>query len=136
VTLVEQLVRDEGEVLRPYRDSRGFLTIGVGHNLDAKPISRRASRVILEDDIADAVADLHHALPWAALLDEARQGVLVNMTFNMGLGGLLTFKKFLAAMQAGQWPAAAREILESEYAKQVGERAKRLAIQTLTGVWA
>lgn len=135
MNIFEQLVRDEGEVLKPYRDSRGFLTIGVGHNLDAKGISRRAVRLILEDDVADAMADLQRALPWCEQLDDARRGVLINMTFNMGIGGLLTFKRFLAHMKAGEWAAAAREILESEYAKQVGSRAKRMAIQTITGVW-
>src|SRR5690349_23604373 len=60
--IYEQLERDEAKRNRPYRDSVGKLTIGVGHNLDDKPISDRAVRVILEDDVADARRDLQTAL--------------------------------------------------------------------------
>ncbi len=51
--LYAELERDEGLRLKPYRDTVGKQTIGVGHNLDAKPISERAASCILEDDVAD-----------------------------------------------------------------------------------
>src|SRR5690349_7302499 len=104
--IYEQLERDEAKRNRPYRDSVGKLTIGVGHNLDDKPISDRAVRVILEDDVADARADLYAHLPWTKTLSEPRQAALLNMCFNMGIGGLLTFKNALAAMKAGNWTLA------------------------------
>ena len=133
--LHEQLIRDEGLVLTPYRDSRGFLTVGVGHNLDAKGLSKRAALVILDDDINDAKQGLMAKWPWMRDLSPARLGAMVNLAFNMGVGGLNGFKKFLAAAQAGQWEQAALELLDSQYAKQVGERSERVARQLREDRW-
>ena len=80
-SLKGDLIRDEGVVLSLYRCPAGFQTIGVGHNLDAKPISERAALVILEDDIADVIADLDLRLPWWRSLNEARQHVPSNTEF-------------------------------------------------------
>jgi lysozyme len=99
--LYEQLTRDEGEKLKMYKDSRGILTIGIGHNLEAKAISKRASQVIFEDDVNDAKRELAEKLPWTSNLDDARLGVLINMTFNMGVRGLMAFEKMLAHVKAG-----------------------------------
>jgi len=133
--IYEQLERDEAKRNRPYRDSVGKLTIGVGHNLDDKPISDRAVRVILEDDVADARRDLQTALPWVECLSEPRQAALLNMCFNMGVGGLLTFKCALAAIKEGNWDKAAAEILHSKYAEQVGPRAHRVIQQLKEDRW-
>ena len=59
----------------------------------------------------------------------------MNMAFNMGVGGVAGFKKMLAALQAQEWDTAARELLDSKYATQVGERATRLAQQLITDTW-
>lgn len=128
-------MRDEEWRRHPYRDSVGKLTIGVGHNLDDKPISDRAVRVILEDDVSDATRELFNALPWTRDLDEARQAVLINMSFNLGIGGLLQFKKTLAAIKEQRWLDAGREMMDSKWAMQVGPRAHRLRKQIETGEW-
>lgn len=133
--IYDQLIRDEDRRNRPYRDSVGKLTIGVGHNLDDKPISNRAVRVILEDDVADARGELLTALPWADKLSEPREAALINMCFNMGLGGLLTFKKMLTAVQEERWEDVRTEILTSKYAQQVGPRAHRVAQQLVEDRW-
>lgn len=123
----EQLIQDEGgHVLTMYLDTVGKHTIGVGHNLDAKPISQYASEIIFDDDYTDAVADLHTYLPWAARLSEDDHAVLVNMAFNLGIGGLLKFTKFLEALRLGDHARAAAEMLNSKWAHQVGPRALRL----------
>ena len=75
------------------------------------------------------------ALPWAQGLDEVRHAALVNMTFNLGIGRLCGFTKFIAALRASDWKTARNEMLDSQWAKQVGARAQRLAIQIETGVW-
>lgn len=130
-----QLMRDEGVKHKMYKDSLGIETIGVGHNLRAKAISQRAVEVILEDDIADAKQELFAALPWVKDLSEPRQGVLINMAFNLGIQGLLGFKNTLKAIQEGRWEDAKKGILDSKYAKQVGPRAHRLALQLVTDRW-
>jgi lysozyme len=133
--LKDQLVRDEELRLKPYTDSVGKLTIGVGRNLSDKGISFQEAQLLLANDIADATADLQAKLPWTATLDDVRKGALLNMAFNMGLGGLLEFHDFLAKMQAGNFSGAAGAMLDSLWARQVGPRATRLSIQIQTGTW-
>ena len=133
--LKDQLVRDEELRLKPYTDSVGKLTIGVGRNLTDKGISFQEAQLLLANDIADATADLQAKLPWTATLDDVRKGALLNMAFNLGIGGLLEFHYFLAKMQAGNFSAAAGAMLDSLWARQVGPRATRLSMQIQTGVW-
>ena len=133
--LKDQLVRDEELRLKPYTDSVGKLTIGVGRNLTDKGISFQEAQLLLANDIADATADLEAKLPWTAMLDDVRKGALLNMAFNLGIGGLLEFHDFLAKMQAGNFSGAAGAMLDSLWARQVGPRATRLSMQIQTGVW-
>lgn len=130
--LTAELIRDEDEQLTPYRDSVGKLTIGVGHNLDDKGITQKVSRMLLSDDIADAEDFLNRNVPWWADLDDVRMRVMLNMAFNLG-ARLLGFKNFLRAAKAGFWQDAHDEMLDSLWAKQVGDRARRLAYMMLHG---
>jgi len=132
--LRDQLARDEGLRLTAYQDSLGVWTLGFGHNL-SNPIPRAAAVLILEADLEDAMQQVHDRLAWVIELSEARRAVLVGMAFNLGMAGLLGFRKFLSAVQARDWEMAAREMLDSRWATQVGDRARRLAAQMRDGVW-
>jgi lysozyme len=139
--LEQELTRDEGKRLKPYRDSVGKLTIGIGHNLDDKGISPAVCALMFAEDVAEHAALLDRHLSWWRNLDEIRQRVLMNMAFNMGvgpsdeqpLGKLLTFKNTLAAMARGDYEAAADGMSASAWAKQVGVRATRLVSMMRTG---
>lgn len=133
--LREQLKRDEGTRLQPYKDSLGFLTIGTGHCLDKKGISQAASDFILDEDIAASDAELEKYLPWTLELDDARKGVFRNMCFNLGVHGLMGFRNALTLAQQGKFPEASAELLNSHWAEQVGARAQRLAKQLEEGIW-
>jgi lysozyme len=125
-TLVAELCRDEGVRLKPYLDTVGKTTIGVGRNLTDVGISQAECDALLENDIARITAWLDRNLPWWTGLDAVRQRVIVNMAFNMQ-GGLLSFVNTLAAMQRGDYATAANGMLASRWATQVGARATRLA---------
>jgi lysozyme len=133
--LLDQLTRDEGVRLKPYRDTVGKLTIGVGRNLDDKGISAAEAGMLLSDDIKDVQRELQQAIPWAYQLDDARRGVLENMAFNMGVPGLMQFHNTLALVQSGQYDTAATAMLQSKWATEVGPRATRLAEQMRSGTW-
>lgn len=122
-----ELRRDEGVRLKPYRDTVGKLTLGVGRNIDDVGITSEEADYLLENDIGRAMAELDRALPWWRGLSEARQRALLNMAFNLGLSRLLGFRGMLGALQAGDWGRAAAEALNSRWAGQVGARAQRLA---------
>ena len=125
--LLANLKRDEGLRLKPYKDSVGKLTIGYGRNLDDMGITEDEAAVLLDHDIERAVTELDRALPWWREMPPSWQRGLVNMRFNLGLTRLRTFKKMLAALQAGDRERAADEALDSVWAGQVGERATRIA---------
>jgi len=133
--LREQLFRDEGVRLKPYKDRSGKLTIGVGRNLDDVGISMTEADLLLDNDITRAAAAVMAHIPFAAGLGEVRFGVLVNMAYNLGIGGLLKFTQFLADVERGDFAVAAVEMLNSKWAQQVGARAERLARQMDTNQW-
>jgi lysozyme len=137
MNLREQLIRDEEEVLHVYLDSRGYQTIGVGRLVDKRKgggITHEEAMYLLENDIRKREIELQTKLPWTNQLDYERWCVLVNMSFNMGVAGLLGFKKMLAAMKRGDWEDAAVEIMDSDYATELPKRAARMAKQMLCGV--
>lgn len=127
------VAKHEGEVLTPYKCSRGVLTIGRGHNLE-HGISKAASDFIFKEDMDKAEADLKKYLPDVYdNLDANRQLVLIDMCFNLGIGGLLKFKKMLAAIKSGDYAKATEELMDSAYAQQVPERAEENKNILLTG---
>lgn len=128
------LIRHEGLRLKPYRDTVGKLTIGVGRNLDDVGISRDEALDLLASDLAHVQAELDADHPWWRGLDVVRQHVLVDLAFNVGPGGLKTFVLMLAGLRGGAYAEAARELTLSHWADQVGDRAVELARMMRTGV--
>lgn len=144
-SLQEQLERHEGLRLKPYRDTVGKLTIGVGRNLSDKGISHDEAMMLLDGDMAEARRDAR-TLPFFIDLDSVRQDVVTNMVFNLGLTRLNHFRKMKAALEAGDFHTAAAEMLDSKWAQQVGDfpprpghpyggRAWELAQMMRTGKW-
>jgi lysozyme len=125
--LVEMLRLHEGEKFFPYRCTEGFLTIGVGRNLDAKGIRPSESKFMLENDIREIDDRIYVAIPVFDSLTPNRQLVLMDMAFNLGMAGLLKFRKMLSALAAGEYTEASKQMLDSKWATQVGARAVRLA---------
>lgn len=131
--LAEQLVIDEGKRNKPYKDSVGKTTIGVGHNLDDVGLSDDEIQYILENDIDRVIGDLDAALPWWSALSEERQQVLANMCFNLGISRLLAFRNTIEAIKEGRYDAAANGMRASLWYRQVGARAERLALRMIAG---
>lgn len=131
--MVRQLRLHEGERLKPYRCTAGKLTIGVGRNLEDRGITAAESAFLLSNDIDAVWTEVQRALPWVAGLDDVRQRVLHDMAFNLGIVGLLGFRRTLAAIEAGQYQQAATMMLDSRWARQVGGRAERLSRMMATG---
>lgn len=136
--ITKQLRIDEGEVLHAYKDHLGYLTIGVGRLIDKRKgggITEDESAYLLRNDIMTRMVALDKRLPWIKKLDDARQGVLLNMAFQLGVAGLLNFRNTLAKIEAGDYDGAAANMLKSKWASQTPNRAKRMAEQMRTGQW-
>lgn len=128
--LENELERDEGFRPYAYRDSLGFLTIGYGRMVDQRAgggITRDEARYLLNNDLDEVEADLDAHFSWWREMTETRQRVLANMAFNLGIAKLKRFTNTLAAMERGDYEAAAKGMLASLWAQQVKGRAERLA---------
>ncbi len=132
--LRDQLKRDEGLRLWPYADTRGKISIGYGRNLTDNGITQLEADDMLTQDITRHWSDVIGTFPFVESLDAPRQIVLGNMAFNLGIAALSKFTVMWLAIQHGDFQQAAQAMLNSEWAKQVGARAARLATQMSTGV--
>jgi len=132
--LIEQLKVHEGLRLKPYHCTEGYLTIGYGRNLETNGITEAEAEMLLANDVFKVMEQLaDHGL----LQDHTkpRQDVLINMAFQMGVSGLLKFKKMILALDERRYYQAAKEMLDSRWAKQTPNRANELAKQMRTGVY-
>ena len=118
---------------RVYEDTQGILTIGVGRNLEDRGLSEDEVDYLLNNDIKICVEELKRSFDWYDDLDDIRKRVLVDMMFNLGMPRLKGFVKMLEAIESGAWGAAAEEMLDSTWARQVGSRADRLSEMMETG---
>ena len=131
--LKAQIIRHEGLRRLPYECSQGKMTIGVGRNIEDNGLRDDEIDLMLENDLKSSVAECNRNFSFFGALDEVRQDVLVNMCFNMGIGRLLGFRRMCAALERGDFDVAAREMMDSRWARQVKGRAKELAQQMKRG---
>ena len=146
--LIEKLIVSEGLRLQVYKDTLGIDTIGIGRNLEDRGITKEeladldiptiehvyeygiteADAVYLAtNDVQIVEEELVRAHPCVDRLDSVRQLILIDMAFNMGVPRLCKFKKMWAAVHDEDYPTAAKEMLDSRWAKQVKGRATKLA---------
>ena len=136
-----QLKIDEGVEYEIYEDHLGLPTFGVGHLIlesdeehgkpVGTPVDEERVRECFERDLDTAIGEcgtLYGEGAFGDLPDEVQQ-ILVNMMFNMGRPRLSGFKKFNAAIEAGDWTEAAKEGRDSRWYNQVSNRAERLMVR-------
>lgn len=126
-TIYEMLLRHEGIKAKPYRDTRGKLTIGVGRNLDDTGISEGEAFLMLNNDVNRVRRGLDKYLPWWREQPDPVRLVLQDMAFQMGIAGLLEFKVSLGLILRGRYADAPAALLDSTWAKQTPKRAQELA---------
>lgn len=123
----------EGYRQFPYVDTKGHLTIGYGRNLDANGISKPEADYCLDNDLNFHIIECATNIPVFNDLDDIRQMVLADMSFNMGHKNLLKFEQMLAALKERNYGVAADEMVNSSWYGQVGRRAEVLVAMMRTG---
>ena len=114
--------QEEGYREKPYRCTAGKLTIGIGYNLDAgMPLDEAV--LLIRHRIEKIRRELLERFEWFPNLNETRQAALVSMAYQMGIAGLLGFKRTLVSVGAGDYEKASREMLDSKWARQTPKRA-------------
>jgi len=122
IDVIEQLKNDEGFRERPYTDTLGNLTFGYGFTW----LSQHEAETVLRMRVAYIITQLGK-IPGFSQLSPNRQKVLINMAFNLGINGVMMFRKMWQAIFRKDFDEAAKEMLASRWADQVGSRAVRLA---------
>lgn len=130
--LISQLKRHEDTRLKPYLDSVGKMTIGTGRNIDDVGIFPDEAALMLKNDIHRVERELSNVDEYISL-DPVRQVVIANMCFNLGFYGLMQFKRMWKNLSRHNYPSAAKEMLDSKWARQVGYRSIELAEIMRTG---
>ena len=120
MTLIDTIKRHEGFRAIPYQCSSGVWTIGYGFT----SLTKYESDVILKIKVDNLRVDL---APVIEPLSPARQDVIINMAYNLGLNGVMGFRKMWLAIHNKDFARAADEMLKSKWADQVGARAIELS---------
>jgi lysozyme len=131
--LCQQLRLHEGVEHKPYKCTAGYLTIGVGRNIEERGLSDDEIDFLLDNDVQIVVDELGRTYDWFFDLSEVRQRVIADMVFNLGLPRFSQFKNMIAAIEAEDYVQASNEMMDSRWAEQVGLRASRLAEMMETG---
>jgi lysozyme len=100
--------------------------VGYGRNLEDVGITQDEAEFLLQNDLQRIVKQLQH-FPWYAPLSMRRKHALIDMAYNLGIGGLMNFRNMIACLERGEYSAAALHALDSKWAGQVGPRAERIA---------
>lgn len=123
---LRQLRIDEGFFSKPYKDTVGVLTIGYGTNLE-QGITHKQAEYLMQCELEDCVKELEQT-DWYPDLPTNIKFVMQNMCYNMGIVKLSGFHRTIAYLKAKDWKNAAKQMLNSKWAKQVHARATRLAL--------
>lgn len=127
--IAEQLRVHEGLICHAYKDHLGYWTIGYGRLIDERRgggITKEEAEMLLQNDIRNRIDRLNNAIPGFGSYPVCVQKALVNMAFQLGMDGLLNFKKMIAALENGDYVKAAEEGLDSRWAQQTPNRAKEV----------
>lgn len=139
--------KNEGKKNSVYKDSRGIPTVGIGFNLTRKDAPQKLKDVganytkvrngthalsdeqiymLFDRDLDHAISGASTFVPNFQRLPTNVKTILIDMTFNMGIGKLNEFHKFKDAISKNDWNKAKQEMINSKWYRQVGQRGKRL----------
>lgn len=143
--IAKMLRLDEGFKEKPYIDSLGYPTIGIGQRIGPKnallsnyqfTISKNVADVWMQEIALEYMGKLKNDSRINAALvkcNQARQDALLNMAYQMGVSGLSGFRNMLVLISNGDFGKASAEALNSLWARQTPQRAKRISDVIRTG---
>lgn len=124
-----------GKSIRTGTIVQGIATIGIGRNLQHKGLSDEEIIYLLTNDLNEIELALSLKLPEIMNLSDVRQAVLVSMAFNLGVNGLMSFKKMIQEVKNKDFNAVAACMRQSLWYRQIPKRAERLCQMMLTDEW-
>tara|TARA_R100000278_G_C5473060_1_gene165200 strand:- start:1891 stop:2295 length:405 start_codon:yes stop_codon:yes gene_type:complete len=125
--IIDSIKKHEGYRATVYKCTQDYDTIGYGFAIKDLKLSKKVCDLILQENLDILIPRIKDKIAWYDNAPEDLQMVLVNMVYQIGLSGVLKFRKTLAAMQVQDWDKAADEMLDSLWARQTSTRANELA---------
>lgn len=132
---VSLIKKHEGYRDKLYQCTAGKMTIGYGRNIEDRGISKDEAALMLANDIAECEETLKNKLDFFNELSVVRRAILVNMMFNLGWPRLSGFKNMISAIESKDYSRASAEMLDSRWARQVGNRAIELSEMMSSDKW-
>jgi|TARA_Y100000114_G_scaffold25245_1_gene20936 lysozyme len=127
--LKNEIKKEEGYRLEVYTDTEGYPTGGYGHKIidgEEIPTTKEGWEELFEKDFARAYeGGMNICMGWP-IKDEAKE-IIIHMVYQMGEAGVRKFKNALKHLEQGAYSDCAAEMLDSRWAKQTPNRAKRLS---------
>lgn len=127
MSLIEHIKEEEGFRGTPYKDTLGYLTIGYGTKL---PLDEAEAELLLTHRLKKMQKQLHRRITelyGEVQLPDKVWEILYHMSYQLGVQGVMNFKKMLWAIVNGNYIEASREMLDSKWALQTPNRAERLS---------
>lgn len=125
--LIESIKKNEGYVPTVYKDSLGIDTIGYGFAIKDLKLDEDICDIILNRKLALLLDRINNKFKWFRYMPPEIKDVVVEMCYQMGVYGFSCFKKTIAYLQDKQWEKASEEMLDSRWAIQTPNRAKRMS---------
>lgn len=133
--LKNSLKRNEGVRLKPYVDSVGKISIGIGRNLTDVGITLDEADYLLDNDIKHVLDQVQQEDWWPSVKDnDVRARAMVEIVFNMGIYGVRTFKSAISCLKALDFSGAARNFMDSKWSQQVHDRVAIICQMIETGL--
>lgn len=132
-TLIDRVKRHEGLLLQARPDAKGFWVIGYGHDMSEDeafrmgPMTVDKAEEMLQEDLEHAEYACQKSFGWMDSIGSDRQDVLTEMVFQLGMGGVLGFRKMLMCLSGGDYTGAASEMIMSQWHQQTPARCEELA---------
>lgn len=144
-SLYQQIASHEGVRSKPYVDSAGIPTVGIGFNLAdpsnqailkrygitqgqlKKGLTDMQIRQLFDETLKRAKSDAMKYLPNLSQHPAQVQNAIIDMSFNLGYNRLSQFKNLRQSLMTKDYATASKHMLDSKWAKQVGRRATYLA---------
>lgn len=123
-----------GKFFRDCRcEKQGKLHIGWGQNIESVGVNEMEANFMLSNRIAEVLQECTNAFTWFNYLSVPRQDVVADMVYNLGLPTFRGFKRMIAALRVQNYPLAAKEMLDSRWARRLVSRSSYLERIMRTG---
>jgi lysozyme len=121
--LTTSIKGNEGFKGMPYKDTRGFWTVGYGTKL---PLSKEEAELLLKHRLDNTIQEIIANKPFFVELPETIQEVLAEMGYQLGVTKQMKFGRMWEAVENEDWNGMIREMYDSKWYHQTPHRVEKL----------